>query len=188
MHLANMSADIKGLQRRNRYLSGIATALAAAQVLAAVTILQLLGSVRTVVVPPSIEKPFWVSQGAASSSYLDQMGAFVAWLVLDVTPASVDWKKDVLLSYVDPALYGVLQSRQDVEAQRLKRINASTTFAPQQLVANEGEQSVIVRGRLRTLVNGLETGNEVKAYRIEFSHSSARVQLKAFKEVTDAAR
>jgi type IV conjugative transfer system protein TraE len=111
--------------------------LAAGQILALVVILNLLGTVRTVVVPPSINKTFWVTRDKASSEYLEQMGSFIAWLVLDVTPASIDWKKDILLGYVEPEQYGPLKTRQEVEAERLKRINAATVFAPQQLVPSE---------------------------------------------------
>jgi conjugal transfer pilus assembly protein TraE len=88
-------------------------------------------------VPPSINKTFWVTRDKASSEYLEQMGSFIAWLVLDVTPASIDWKKDILLGYVEPDQYGPLKTRQEVEAERLKRINAATVFAPQQLVPSE---------------------------------------------------
>ena len=34
------------------------------------------------------------------------MGSFIAWLVLDVTPVSIDWKKDILLGYVEPEQHG----------------------------------------------------------------------------------
>ena len=141
---------------------------------------------RTVIVPPSINKSFWVTRDKASSEYLEQMGSFIAWLVLDVTPSSIDWKKDMLLGYAEPDQHGQLKARQEVQAERLKRINASTVFAPQQLVPNEDAQHVIVHGRLRTLVNGLETANEAKAYLVEFGYAGARMHLKTFKEIPDA--
>ncbi|MDE2297533.1 MAG: type IV conjugative transfer system protein TraE, partial [Burkholderiales bacterium] len=109
------------------------------------------------------------------------------WLVLDVTPASIDWKKDILLGYVEPDQHGELKTRQELEAARLKRINASTFFMPQQLVPSEDTQTVVVRGRLRTLVNGLETANDAKAYEVGFAYSGGRMHLKTFKEVTHAA-
>ena len=160
--------------------------LAAGQILALVVILNLLGTVRTVVVPPSLNKTFWVTRDQASAEYLEQMGSFIAWLVLDVTPASIDWKKDILLGYVEPDQYGPLRTRQEVEAERLKRINAATVFAPQQLVPSEEGQSIVIRGRLRTLVNGFETANDLKAYRVEFSYAGARMHLKSFKEIPNA--
>ena len=48
----------------------------------------------------------------------------------------------MLLGYVEPDQHGELKTRQELEAERLKRINASTFFMPQQLVPSEEDQSV----------------------------------------------
>ena len=183
-----LSGDLKDMRRRNRGLGLAVGALAAGMLLALAIIINLLATVRTVVVPPTISKSIWVTSERATSEYLEQMGSFVAWLILDVTPSTIDWKKDILLGYVDPAQYGLLKTRQEVEAERLKRINAATAFAPQQLVASEETQSLVVRGRLRTLVNGYETANDLKAYRIEFGHAGARMHVIGFKEVPYAVK
>ena len=186
MDFERLNGDIKEMRRRNRSLGLTVGALAIGHVVALIVILNLIGTVRTVIVPPTIDKSFWVSRDKASSEYLEQMGSFIAWLVLDVTPSSIDWKKGVLLGYVEPSQYGALKTRQEVEAERLKRINASTLFMPQQLVPSEDAQTVVVRGRLRTLVNGFETANDPKAYLIEFSFNGARMHLKTFKELPNA--
>ena len=186
MDFERLNSDIKEMRRRNRSLGLTVGALAIGHVVALIVILNLIGTVRTVIVPPSIDKSFWVSRDKASSEYLEQMGSFIAWLVLAVTPSSIDWKKGVLLGYVEPGQYGALKTRQEVEAERLKRINASTLFMPQQLVPSEDAQTVVVRGRLRTLVNGFETANDLKAYLVEFSFNGARMHLKTFKELPNA--
>lgn len=188
MDFDRLSGDLKDMRRRNRGLGLAVGALAAGLFLALAIIINLLGTVRTVIVPPSLSKTFWVTADRASNEYLEQMGSFVAWLILDVTPSTIDWKKDILLGYVDPAQYGPLKTRQEVEAERLKRINAATAFAPQQLVASEDTQSLVVRGRLRTLVNGYETANDLKAYRIEFGHAGTRMHVIGFKEVPYAVK
>lgn len=177
--------DLRDLRRRNRALVIAVATLAAGHVVALVVILNLLGSVRTLVVPPSINKSFWVERDRVSSEYLEQMGSFIAWLILDVTPSSVDWKREILLGYVAPDQHGAIKTRQELEAARLKRINASTVFLPQQLVPSEDAQTVTVRGRLRTLVNGQETSNDVKAYLVEFAYAGGRMHIKAFKEVAN---
>jgi conjugal transfer pilus assembly protein TraE len=186
MDFDRLSGDLKDLRRRNRGLAFAVSALAAGHVIALVVILNLLGSVRTLVVPPSINKSFWVDRDRVSSEYLEQMGSFIAWLILDVTPSSIDWKREILLGYVSPDQHGAMKTRQEIEAARLKRINASTVFMPQQLVPSEDAQAVTVRGRLRTLVNGQETANDVKAYLIEFGYAGGRIHVKAFKEVSHA--
>ena len=178
--------DLRLQRQSNRTLGLTVALLALAQLLSLGVIISLVGSERTILVPPSIDKTFWVTRDKASSEYLEQMGSFIAWLVLDVTPSSIDWKKELLLGYVEPEQYGALKTRQEVEAERLKRINASTVFAPQQLVPSEDAQSVVVRGRLRTLVNGVETANDLKSYLVEFGYSGARMHLKTFKELPNA--
>ena len=188
MDFERLNNDIKEMRRRNRGLGVVVGALAVGQVVALLVILNLLATVRTVVVPPTIEKSFWVTRDKASTEYLEQMAGFIAWLVLDVTPASIDWKKEILLGYAESQQYGALKSRQEVEAERLKRINAATVFAPQQLVPSEDTQSVVIRGRLRTLVNGFETANDLKAYLVEFSYAGARMHLKTFKEIPHASQ
>ena len=165
MDFARLSSDLKELRRRNRGLALTLGGLVLGQVLSLVVVLNLLGSVRTLVVPPSINKSFWVERDMASAEYLEQMGSFIAWLVLDVTPASIDWKKDMLLGYVEPAQHGALKTRQDLEAARLKRINASTAFMPQQLVPSEDAQSVVVRdtpSNSYDAVSMLEVGDDVR--------------------------
>ncbi len=121
MDFERLNGDIKEMRRRNRGLALTVGLLAAAHVLALVVILNLLGTVRTVVVPPSINKSFWVTRDKASGEYLEQMGAFIAWLVLDVTPASIDWKKDILLGYVEPDQHGEQPRDQRVRGRHRRR-------------------------------------------------------------------
>ena len=130
MDFERLNSDIKEMRRRNRGLGLAVGVLAAGQILALIVILNLLGTVRTVVVPPSIDKTFWVTRNKASSEYLEQMGSFIAWLVLDVTPASIDWKKEILLGYVEPEQYGPLKTRQEVEAERLKPVSYTHLTLP----------------------------------------------------------
>ena len=184
MDFAKLSSDMKEMRKRNQSLSLALGGLIVALLICLVIVLNLIGAERTVIVPPTIEKSFWVTKDRVSKTYLEQMGSFVAWLILDVTPASIDWKRDILLNYVAPDQYGAIKSRQELEAERLKRINASTFFLPQQLVANEDDQTLVIRGRLRTQVNGQDTATETKAYMVEFQYTGGRIHLKTFKEIS----
>ena len=185
MDYARLNIDLKDLQRRNRGLGLALSALVLALLLALGTILKIAGTERTVIVPPAIEKAFWVTSERASRAYLEQMASYVAYLVLDVDPETIDWKRNALLDWVAPDQHATMKSRQELEADRLKRINGATYFRPQQLVASEERQSVVLRGRLRTQVNGHETSNDTKAYLAEFDFAGGRAQLKTFKDVTN---
>src|SRR5262245_40937802 len=183
MDLARLSPDLKELRRRNRAHGMLVGLVSVCLLLSLVLIVRILGTERTVVTPPNLSKSFWVVSGKASASWLEQMGSYVAWLILDVSPATIDWKKDELLSWVAPDHHGQLKIRQEVEAERLKRMNASTSFLPQQFVPSEETQSVVVRGRVKTLVNGQETSTESKSYVAEFQYAGGRPLLRTFKEI-----
>ena len=175
--------DVRLLQARNRVLGLSVAGLTVCCALSLSLAVSLIGAQRTVIVPPSIQKSFWVSGGKAEAAYLEQMAAFVAYLILDVNAESIAWKKDMLLNFLRPEDVGLMQTRQDLEADRLRRINAATSFAPQQLETDEDAQWVIVRGRLTTRVNGTATSVESRAYLVEFAQSFGRIHLKTFKEV-----
>jgi conjugal transfer pilus assembly protein TraE len=183
MDFAKQSQDIKELKRSNRALSMTVGGLVLGLLMSLVVTLNLVGAERTVLVPPNIDKTFWVTKEKASASYLEQMAGFVAWLILDVAPDSIEWKKNTLLNYVAPASQGALKTRQDLEAERLKTMNAVTSFHIEQLVSNEDRQSVVVHGRLSTRVNGLETSNDLKHYLVQFKYEGGRIHLISFKEI-----
>lgn len=145
-------------------------------------IYSILGAQKVIVTPPHVTESFWVSGEKVSNSYLEQMSGYVAWLMLDVTPGTINWKKDALLSFVEPAEHGKLKIRQEVEAERLKKLNASTYFLLQQLEPDEEKQQVFLTGRLRTYINGQETSVALKRYVAQFAYRGGRTHLKTFEE------
>lgn len=163
--------------------------LSGAVVMCLILMGMLVGRERTILVPPVIEKTFWVSHDKVSSSYLEQMAAFVAYLILDVSPTSVEWKKNLLLQYVDVNNVGELEMRQKTEADRLQAANAAMQYSVQSLTADERDMAVIMTGRLSTYINGQRTNDEQKYYLLQFAYASGRVSLKKFEEVSsDEAR
>ena len=183
MNPNTLMQDLK-LMRSTVRLQGAAIALMGACLLSALVLMfNMVGRDRVIVTPPSIDKTFWVSKDRVSSSYLEQMGSFIAYLTLDVSPQSIDWKKTMLLQYVSPDVYGVLQTRQDLEADRLRRLNATTQFSVAQLLPNEEAMNVTLKGRLATFINGTRTSDIDKEYVAEFEFKGNRVQIRSFKEI-----
>jgi conjugal transfer pilus assembly protein TraE len=176
--------DLRVQRKANRTLGGIVALLSLCQVLSLGVIVSIVGSERTVIVPPTIDKTFWVTRDKASPEYLEQMAGFMTWLVLDVSPSTIDWKRNVLLNYVAPDRHAALKTQMDLEADRLRSNNASTSFLIQQLTANASEQSVVVLGRLRRQINGSDIGEpETRAYLTQFEYTGGRVHVRTFKEI-----
>lgn len=178
--------DLRELRLGNRRKDLINGATVVALLMSLGINLRSIGMERTVLVPPNIEKTFWVSAETGDKAYLNQMAAFVAWLILDVDPSTVDWKRDVLLDFMTPDDHGAMRTKLELAAHRLKAMNATTSFLPQQLVVDEKHLTVTLHGRLRRQVNGEETGKETKGYLAQFNFSGGRIHLQTFKEIDDA--
>lgn len=176
--------DLRELRLRIRGLRIALGVLCVCLLIALAIAYALVGAQRIVVVPPQVAKSFWVSGERVSSAYLEQMGGYVAWLMLDLTPASAEWKKNALLSFVAPEDYQALKLQMELEAERLRKMNGSTYFQLQQLEPDEDTQTVLLTGRLRTLVNGQETSLLQKRFRAVFQYRGGRTQLKTFSGVS----
>lgn len=187
MDFAQHQNDLRVQRRANRVLGSIVGVLSLTVLLCLVTIVSIVGTDRTVIVPPNIDRTFWVTRDRASREYLEQMGAYIAWLVLDVTPTTVDWKRNLMLNWVSPDRHAELKNRMDLEAERLRSNNASTFFLVQQLVADEDRQSVVVTGRLRRQINGVDVSEpETRSYLAQFGFAGGRIHIHSFKEIANA--
>lgn len=179
-------AELRVLQRRIRVQASWITGLVVAMIAYSLVILKIEGSDRTIFTPPTINKTFWVSRDKVSSAYLEEMAGFMAWLYLDLHPRNIEWKKGLLLTYVEPDDYDEFKKRMDLQADRLKRISADTAFLIEQLAANESTLAVRLVGLERIRVNGEGGDPKPKAYCVQFRLSGSRMHLKSFKEIPHA--
>jgi conjugal transfer pilus assembly protein TraE len=187
MDFAQHQSDLRAQRRANRVLGTIVGVLSLTCLLCLVVIVSIVGTDRTVIVPPNIDRSFWVTRDKASREYLEQMGGFIAWLVLDVTPTTVDWKRNLLLNWVSPERHAEMKTRMDLEAERLRNNNASTYFLVQQLAADEQRQSVVVTGRMRRQINGVDVSEpETRSYLAQFRFAGGRIHIHSFKEIANA--
>ncbi|MYM95924.1 type IV conjugative transfer system protein TraE [Duganella vulcania] len=176
-------ATLTDLRRAILGRSIIIGTLAVALLVLATCLYRIIGTERIIVTPPSVNATFWCQGDQCGSAYLEQMGGYVAWLILDVAPTSIEWKKSALLGFVAADTVGALKERQELEADRLKRLNASTYFLLQQLTPDEEKQTVRMVGLLHTQINGHDTPPVTKTYEAAFVHTGGKTHLASFTEI-----
>ena len=182
MRLELIRSDIASARRAATFLAALLAVSLLANVILALLTTRLSGRERVVLVPPTINKTFWVDSDRVSAEYLQQMAYFLLQLTLDVTPQSVEHQASVVLQYAAPASFGELRAAMAATADRLKRDGASTLFSTRDLVVDEATQRVGVRGQLTTFVSDRRVSEVSKAYAIELQYAGGRVFLKAFRE------
>lgn len=154
----------------------------AINILMALAVIKLAGNERTIVVPPNIQKSFWVDNDKVSANYLEQMGSYIAYLVLNSSPTTVDYQNEIIMRYVAPAYYGQFETDSKASAERLKRDNVSQVFLPNKIQVEENSVRVGIGGTLSTYVNSAKVSDVRKGYVIEFIYREGKIYLKSFKE------
>lgn len=188
MRFPDQQNDLRTLKRTVNKQSTAILIMAVGVVIGFLTILMQLGSERTHLVPPTIDKAFWIERDRASAEYYEQMAGYVTWLMLDVSPASIGWKRDALLAWVAPEHSGEIKTKMDLEAERLKANNASSSFELYQLNTDAKAQTVMVTGRLRRQINGVDVGDPApRSYLAQFAFRGGRVQLQTYTEVPNGS-
>ena len=119
MRLAWMQQDLAGARRAATLLFVLLAGSVLANIILATLAIRASGRERIVVLPPAVHRSFWVEPERVSREYLEQMGYFLAQLVLDVTPQSTDYQAKVLLQYASPGATGALRATLAATAERL---------------------------------------------------------------------
>lgn len=139
---------------------------------------------RVVVVPPIVEKSFWIDGNHVSPSYIEQFGVFIADLLLTKSMQSFSTKRNIVLRHTDPIFTDQLRKKLYEEEALLKKQNASYVFHPKSVKVNPDEMSFIIGGERLIYINGNATSNKKENYKLQFSSSGGRLLLSSitFKE------
>lgn len=133
---------------------------------------------RIIIVPPVIEKEFWVDSQSVSPTYLEQLGLFLGQLLLGKSSQSAASQRSILLRHVDPAYAGALKQRLIEEEEILTKQNASYVFYPVDIKVNPSEMSLTLIGDRQLFVNGKQISSAREDYTLQFSYLGSRLLLK----------
>lgn len=140
---------------------------------------------KTLVVPPTIERPFWVKGGEVSPEYLEEMARYLSSLVLTVTPKSVGGNVDIFMRYVAPGSYGATKAAMDVGAERLKHNSASTTFYPVEYQTKSKQLQTVISGDFVTMVGKQVVSQARRSWRFTYTFEGGRLWVQEFVEVSN---
>jgi len=117
----------KSALAENFYLRVICLLLAIGMI---VNVVFLRGKDRLIIVPPKIDKEFWVDDKKSSEGYLEQMGIYLATLAGNMSPTNAEYNAKILSSYLDPSVFGQVKNEIAAQAAYFKRNNISQAFFP----------------------------------------------------------
>lgn len=182
MNLSHLTQQLqKAVQQRN-LLFPITVLLGISQLLSLV--LLFWKDDRTIFVPPVLHKPFSIHGSSYSASYYEQMGLFLANLLLSKTADTAHQQHELLFKYVDPELLGVFKRDLVDEAETLKKDTAGYVFYPTETKVNLGNHSVLIKGERHTYVGAQRIDVSKEAYRLVFVQRGHLIYLRFFQKET----
>lgn len=143
----------------------------------------LIGREKIILVPPSINKTFWVSSNAVSPEYLQEMASFFAFLRFNVTPANASTQREMLLNYVEPSLYNDFNAALIKEADTLNNEHMTLSFYPIETKVDSKNLRVLITGDLVSTIGDITLTPKRMHYLLSFRYTEGRLWVSAFSEV-----
>jgi len=174
---------VQKLDAQTRFLGLITTLLAGAVFVLTVTILLLYSKKTVVVLPPKVEKEFWISGNSLSTSYLEQIAYYIADRVLSVSPQNVDQSLDMIKPFfsTDPDDVRGLEDTFTKVSGTVRENDYYQVFYPTRFYVNRKKMKLVVEGILRKMSGGQYLGEERKVVEISFFVRNGRFFIKALK-------
>ena len=169
------------LHQRNLLLALIASLLVINGIQALFT---LFRNERVIVVPPDLNQEVWLEKNKVSASYLEEMALVFAYLILESSPESAAYKREIILRYAASDGYGALKRRLVEDEQRLKKDHVTTSFQANSLKVDSPKLTVDLTGDLLRFVGEKRIAQSRDTYRFQFDYHHGRLFIKSFKLLT----
>ncbi|HQW58291.1 MAG TPA: type IV conjugative transfer system protein TraE [Gammaproteobacteria bacterium] len=137
-------------------------------------------SARVVVVPPDFKASLWTEKRTVSQTYLEEMAIFFAKQILDITPATANYQREILLRHVEPSFYHALKKQLIEEADKYHKDNISTSFKPLSAIVNVSKMEVSLTGLLNQYVSNKFVQQTKEDYELRFVYKNGQLLIKSF--------
>ncbi len=138
---------------------------------------------RIVVIPANVNNAFWTEHRSVSKEYLEEMAMFFTNLLLDVSPHTMTYQRDIILRNVDSSAYNQIKNKLIKEEARYKEENLATTFRPTEIITNNTKLQVYIKGYLISYVSGKKVSENEEKYLLQFRYDANRLFIKSFEYV-----
>lgn len=132
---------------------------------------------RVVVLPGSIEKPFWVDATSVSATYTEQLGVFLGQLLLNKSSSSADQQRSVILRHTAPEFYGSMRKKLMEEEKMLRKQSASYAFYPSSVEVAPDCRAVKLTGDRMLIVSDKRLSTTRESYTLHFVMQGGRLLL-----------
>jgi len=136
-----------------------------------------------IVVPPKVEKEFWVSGNTLSRAYLEQVAIYLADSLVSVSPQTVDSAIDRIMPFLttEPQQLKEIRGEFLLYAKSVKDNDWYQVFYPMKVIINDKHQKIAVQGMLRKMTGDIYVGQEQKTVEFTYEIRDGRLYITGVK-------
>lgn len=164
MNFKDFFSTWDGLVKENKFHRFVVMGLLVSNVLAALAALRTERSV--VLVPPKLTAEVEVTRNRASANFKQAWGLFVAELLGNVTPESIDFVRQALAPMLDSSIYREVMDDLVRQIEDIKRDRVALSFQPQEALYEPETDKVFISGRLRAQGPGSKPVEVTRTYEL----------------------
>lgn len=166
---------VEKLEKENRIFYVIVLGLLVVNLILGFLLYKASVDKTVIVLPPNVEKEFWVAGDKLSRAYLEQVGIFLADRILSVSPENVDKSIDMITPFFTTNPEQAQAIRETLAGYRttIKRENWSQAFYPLRVIITE--KSITVEGVLRKVAGVNYVGQERRAIQFFYEVRNGRL-------------
>jgi len=135
---------------------------------------------RIIVVPPEINKQFWVESNRVSPEYLEQMGVFFAILGGNLSPSNAAYSVKFLSNYIPSDVYGDVRTELASQASYIVKHNITQAFFPSAINVIDGENRVLVEGNTIRNIGTTRISQEKMVFNVKFQMKDFKLMIEEF--------
>lgn len=159
---------------------GVAGILLASNVMLASFVMTANTSEKTILMPPELEKPFFIHGNEVSPAYIEQMAKFFSQQLLTYHKKNAKYQFDSVLRHTDPSVYSEMKTRFMVDIDRISRNDISSVFY---LMGIHIKKNVaILTGEQNGFIGSHLVSKKQKVYELRFNYNG-KLSITGFNEV-----
>ena len=139
---------------------------------------------RVILVPPDLKQEVWLEKHTVSASYLEEMALVFSTFILESSPESAAYKREIILRYAASDGYGALKRQLLSDEERLKKDHVVTSFQANSLKVDPSHLTVDLTGDFLRFVGEKRISQSRDTYRFQFTYKAGRLLIKSFKLIT----
>lgn len=166
------------LKEENRLMKLAVFILALALFIESILIYRTANTQKIIVLPPRVDREFWVAGDKVSNSYLEQVALYVADRMLSVSPENVDYSFDTIMGFMttDPQYVKTLKEKFIELARVVKVNNVSQVFYPLKVDFRK-DNELVISGILKKLTGNILMGESKPYLKLQYKINNGRLTI-----------